>query len=338
VVERHWGVAPGTIGAMPGLSALEMFEAAARGEIRALWIVCTNPAASMPDLDLVEKALRQAELVVVQDAYHPTETSTFADVLLPAAQWPEKDGVMTSSERRLTYLPKLVAPPGAAWPDTEIFVRFAAEMGWKASFPSARTEEIFDELAALTAGTPCDYSGVSHARLRAQGPLQWPVPRADHPGTSRLYTDARFPTLDGRARFFAVEHRGPAETPDATFPLTLTTGRVRDHWHTLTRTGNAPALRRRTPEPLLELHPRDARATGVVDGDFVEITSRRGKAVAQCRVTETIRAGTCFLPFHWGRRFGFWKSANNLTLSVRDPRSFQPELKACAVRLRRVPS
>jgi anaerobic selenocysteine-containing dehydrogenase len=337
VVEAHWGVAPGTIRARPGLSALEMFEAAARGDVRALWIVCTNPAASMPDLDLVEKALRQTELVIVQDAYHPTETSVFADVLLPAAQWPEKDGVMTSSERRLTYLPKLIAPPGEALPDAEIFTRFAAEMGWKASFPSARSEELFAELASLTAGTPCDYSGASHARLRVEGPLQWPVPRGDHPGTERLYTDGRFPNADARARFVAVEHRGPVEEPDAAFPLTLTTGRVRDHWHTLTRTGKAPALRTRTPEPLLELHPRDARAAGVADGDFVEITSRRGKAVAQCRVTETIRAGTCFLPFHWGRRLGFWKSANNLTLSARDPLSFQPELKACAVRLRRLP-
>lgn len=337
VVERHWGVAPGTIAPRPGRSALEIFEGAAGGVIRALWIVCTNPAASMPDLDLVEKALRQAELVVVQDAYHPTETSAFADVLLPAAQWPEKDGVMTNSERRLTLLPKLVDPPGEALPDAEIFTRFAAEMGWKASFASARAAEIFDEFAALTTGTPCDYSGVSHARLAAAGPLQWPVPRMDHPGTDRLYTDGRFPTPDGRARFVAVEHAGPVEIADATFPLVLTTGRVRDHWHTLTRTGKAPALLARTPEPILELHPRDARAAGVADGDFVEVTSRRGKAVAQCRVTETIRAGTCFLPFHWGRRLGFWKSANNLTLSARDPLSAQPELKACAVRLRRIP-
>ena len=127
------------------------------------------------------------------------------------------------------------------------------------------------------------------------------------------------------------------EPPDANFPLTLTTGRVRDHWHTLTRTGKAPALMSRTPEPLLELHSKDARAAGIATGDFVEITSRRGKAVAQAVVADTIRAGTCFLPFHWGRRFGFWKSANNLTISARDPHSAQPELKACAVRLRRLP-
>jgi len=291
----------------------------------------------MPDLDMIEKALRQAELVVVQDAYHPTETTRFADVLLPAAQWPEKDGVMTNSERRLSYLPKLVEPPGEALPDAEIFVRFAGEMGWKAAFPYESAAEIFDEFAALTVGTPCDYSGVSHARLRDQGPLQWPVPSATHPGTERLYGDGRFPTPDGRARFILVEHAEPLEPADAQFPLVLTTGRVRDHWHTLTRTGKAPALLRRTPEPVLEVNTRDARALELQDGDFVEVTSRRGKAIAQCRVSDTIRAGTCFLPFHWGRAFGFYKSANNLTLSGRDPLSQQPELKACAVRLRRLP-
>ncbi len=335
-VEAHWGVPPGTIPTRPGRSALEIFEGLAAGEVRAVWIMCTNPAASLPDLDTVERALHQADLVVVQDAYHPTETTRFADVLLPAAQWPEKDGVMTSSERRLTYLPKLVQPPGEARPDAEILVRFAREMGFKAAFAYESAAEIFDELAALTAGTPCDYSGVSHRRLRAEGPLQWPVPAATHPGTARLYTDGVFPTPDGRARFVAVEHVEPLEPVDARYPLVLTTGRVRDHWHTLTRTGKAPALVRRTPEPVLEVNTRDAYPLGLQDGDFVEVTSRRGKAVAQCRVSDTIRAGTCFLPFHWGRALGFYKSANNLTLSGRDPLSRQPELKACAVRLRRL--
>jgi anaerobic selenocysteine-containing dehydrogenase len=336
-VERHWGVAPGTIGARPGRAALEIFEGLAAGDVRAVWIIATNPAASMPDLDLVEKALRQAELVIVQDAYHPTETTRFADVLLPAAQWPEKDGVMTSSERRLTYLPKLVEPPGEALPDVVIVARLAAELGFKAGFDHASTREVFAEFVALTAGRPCDYSGASHERLVAEGPLQWPLPATTHPGTERLYADGHFPTPDGRARFVAVDHEEPLEPIDARFPLVLTTGRVRDHWHTLTRTGKAPALRARTPEPVLEVSMRDARAIGLQDGDFAEITSRRGKAVAQCRVSDTIRAGACFLPFHWGRDFGFYKSANNLTLSGRDPISHQPELKACAVRLRRLP-
>ena len=334
VVERHWGVPAGRIGSAPGRSALEVFEGLLDGSVRAVWILCTNPAASMPDLDLVEKALRQAELVIVQDAYHPTETTRFADVLLPAAQWPEKEGVMTSSERRLTYLPKLVEPPGEALPDAVIVTRVARELGYKEAFAYESAAQIFDEFAALTAGTVCDYSGVSHERLRTEGPLQWPVPALTHPGTPRLYTDLHFPTEDGRARLIPAEHDPPVEVPDASYPLTLTTGRVRDHWHTLTRTGKSPALAARTREPLLEVNLRDAQRAGILDGDFVEITSRRGKAVAQARVSETILQGTCFLPFHWGRQWGFYKAANNLTLSARDPRSKQPELKACAVRIR----
>ena len=335
-VERHWGLPVGRLSSSPGRGALEIFEGLASGEVRAVWIICTNPAASMPDLDLVEKALRQADLVIVQDAYHPTETTRFADLVLPAAQWPEKDGVMTSGERRLTYLPKLVDPPGEALPDTEILMRFADEMGWKEAFSYASASEIFDEFAVLTAGRVCDYAGVSHNRLRQEGPLQWPIPTGDHPGTARLYADGRFPTADGRARLVPVEHAETLEPTDERFPLVLTTGRVRDHWHTRTRTANAPALAGRTPEPILEVNLGDARRAGVQDGDFVEITSRRGKAVAQCRVSAAIREGTCFLPFHWGRQAGFYKSANNLTLGGRDPVSRQPELKACAVRLRRV--
>ena len=335
-VERHWEVAPGAIAPRPGRAALEIFEGLATGDVRAVWIVCTNPAASMPDTDVVERALRQAELVIVQDAYHPTETTAFADVLLPAAQWPEKDGVMTSSERRLTYLPKLVEPPGEALPDAEIFTRVAGLMGWKRAFAYGGAADIFDEYAALTRGQPCDCSGVSHGRLRVDGPLQWPVPHATHPGTERLYTDGRFPTASGRARFVAVRPVEPAEPPDGAFPLTLSTGRVRDHWHTLTRTGQAPALRSRTPEPIAEINTADAQRASIQDGDFVEVTSRRGKVIAQCRVTSAIREGVCFLPFHWGRRLGFYKSANNLTLGTRDPLSRQPELKACAVRVRRL--
>src|SRR5438309_11166240 len=212
-VEKHWGVEPGTIQPQPGRAALEIFEGLTTGEVRAVWILCTDPAASLPDTDLVERALRQADLVIVQDAYHPTETTRFADVLLPAAQWPEKDGVMTNSERRLTYLPRLVPPPGEALPDAEIVTRVAAAMGFKASFAYEGAAEIFDEFAALTAGRPCDYSGLSHARLRA-GPRQWPAPAAGHPGTPRLYTDGVFPTADGRARFVPVAHGEPAEPPD----------------------------------------------------------------------------------------------------------------------------
>ncbi|HWP24604.1 MAG TPA: molybdopterin oxidoreductase family protein, partial [Candidatus Binatia bacterium] len=335
-VERHWGVPLGSISPQPGLAALEQFEALAEGKLKAIWILCTNPAVSAPDLDWIEKALRQAELVVVQDAYHPTATGRFAHVLLPAAQWSEKEGVMTNSERRLTYMPKLVEPPGEALPDWKIITRFAAALGYGAQFMYESAEEIFAEFAELTAGTLCDVSGVSYARLKNCGPIQWPCSGRESEGKARLYTDGRFPTEDGKAMLIAVEHAPPVEGPDEDYPLLLTTGRVKHHWHTMTRTGKNAALRRSAPEPVLEISRADARRYGIRDADFVEVISRRGKVMAQSRVTDEIAAGTCFLPFHWGRDQGFFKAANNLTLSARDPLSRQPELKACAVRVRKV--
>jgi anaerobic selenocysteine-containing dehydrogenase len=178
-------------------------------------------------------------------------------------------------------------------------------------------------------------SGLSHARLSTEGPRQWPCPAPEHPGTERLYTDRRFAHADGYARLIPVEHAEPVETPDGAYPLRLTTGRVRDRWHTLTRTAKSPALVARTPEPYLEISPRDAACAGLADGDFADIVSRRDVSVARCRVTPTIKDGTCFLPFHWGHESGPDKSANNLTLDARAPLSHQPELKAAAVRVRR---
>lgn len=335
-VEKHWGVPSGRIAAAPGLAALEQFEALATGKVKAIWILCTNPAASAPEIDLIEKALRQAELVVVQDAYHPTATSRLAHVILPAAQWSEKEGVMTNSERRLTYMPNLAEPPGEALPDWQIISRFAAAYGWGEAFAYRSAAQVFEEFAALTEGTLCDVSGVSHERLSIEGPLQWPCPKSRPEGTARLYEDGRFATDDGKAQLIAVEHRDPVERPDDDYPLTLTTGRSKYHWHTMTRTGHNQALRRSAPDPVLELNRGDARRYGIHDADFVEIISRRGKVIAQARVTEEIVAGTCFLPFHWGRDQGFFKAANNLTINARDPVSRQPELKACAVRLRRL--
>jgi ferredoxin-nitrate reductase len=334
-VAAHWGIPPEHLSAEPGYSAVELFQALAEGKVKAVWIMCTNPAVSMPDLDVVEKALRQAELVVVQDAYHPTDTTRFADVLLPAAQWPEKEGVMTNSERTLTYLPPLVQPPGEALPDWQIVTQFAREMGWQEAFPFERAEEVFEEFKQLTKGRPMDITGVTYARLK-RGPVQWPCPAWDHPGTPRLYPDRRFHTPNGRARFIPVEHADPIERPCREFPLVLTTGRVKNQWHTMTRTGKVENLLKGCREPFVELHPQDARRYGVHDGDFVELTSRRGKLVAQARVTVTIAAGACFVPFHWGRSMGFYKCANNLTLNAYDPVSKEPELKAAAVRVKKL--
>jgi formate dehydrogenase alpha subunit len=334
-VEHHWGVPLGSIAPAPGLAALEQFEALVEGKVKAIWILCTNPAASVPNTDVIEKALRQAELVVVQDAYHPTATSKFAHVLLPAAQWSEKEGVMTNSERRMTYMPQLVEPPGEALPDWQIIARFATAMGYGDGFAYQSAKDIFVEYAALTKNRVCDCSGMSYRKLQAS-PLQWPYPKTRRTPVVSLYTDGVFPTADGRAHLIPVEHCEPAEMPDGAYPLVLTTGRSKYHWHTMTRTGKNPALRKSAPEPILDLHRADARLYGIQDADFVEVVSRRGKVMAQCRVTEEITRGTCFLPFHWGRDQGFFKAANNLTTSARDPVSRQPELKACAVRLRKV--
>ena len=334
-VERAWGLPFGSIGSEPGLPALEQFEALAAGKLKAIWILCTNPAASAPDTDLIEKALRQAELVVVQDAYHPTATSRLAHVVLPAAQWSEKEGVMTNSERRMTYMPKLANPPGEALPDWQIIGLFAQAMGFGASFAYRSAKEIFAEYAALTAQTGCDCSGMSYQKLK-KSPLQWPYPKIHRKSTERLFADGKFPTADGKANLLAVEHAEPVEQLDDAFPLVLTTGRSKYHWHTMTRTGKNQALKKSAPDPILDLHRADARRHGISDADFVEITSRRGKVMVQCRVTEEIKQGTCFLPFHWGREDGFFKAANNLTISARDPVSRQPELKACAVRVRKI--
>ena len=335
-VERFWGVPRGRIAAEPGLPALEQFEALARGKVKAVWILCTNPAASAPDTDTIEKALRQAELVVVQDAYHPTATTRFAHVILPAAQWSEKEGVMTNSERRITYMPKLVEPPGEALPDWKIIALAAGALGFGPHFMYESAEDIFVEFAALTAGTLCDISGASYNRLQREGPLQWPCANSRDPGKARLYEDRRFPAADGKASLIAVEHAPPVERPDDDYPLILTTGRIKQHWHTMTRTGKNAALRRKAPDPILEINRADARRYQIQDADFVEVISRRGKVMAQARVTDEIMLGTCFLPFHWGRDQGFFKAANNLTISARDPLSRQPELKACAVRVRKV--
>lgn len=335
-VARLWGVPSENISSQPGYSALDLFEAVAERKVKAVWILCTNPLVSAPDIDFIEKALRQAELVVVQDAYHPTGTTQLAHVLLPAAQWSEKEGVMTNSERRITYMPRLAEPPGEALPDWKIMTLFAREMGFEKFFRYETAAEIFAEFVRTTEGTLCDYSGASYERLKNGGPLQWPCPAPDHPGTERLYDDLHFPAPEGRANLIPVEHQEPFERPDEQYPLVLTTGRVKNQWHTMTRTGKAESLKKSCPDPFLEMNPADARRFAIRDADFVEVISRRGKAVVQVRVTAEIKAGSCFMPFHWGRQFGFYKAANNLTIAARDPVSRQPELKACAVAVKRV--
>jgi ferredoxin-nitrate reductase len=343
-MERFWACPP--LSPEPGLRAVELFDALAEGRVKAVWIVATNPIVSLPDGARAREALERAELVVVQDAFHPTETSALAHAVLPAAAWPEKSGAMTNSERRVGLVRAALAPPGDALPDWRIFARLAAELGHGEHFAWEREADVFDEFAACTAGRPCDITGLSHERLLREGGIQWPCPvstagpadAAD--GTERLYADRRFHTPDGRARFAATPHAEPIEKPTLDFPLVLTTGRVADHWHTMTRTGKSLVLTTAAGEPALELNPADARESGVGDGDRARLVSARGSAILRIRISDAVPRGLAFAPMHWGALHAPPGSGvvNLITHGAADPTSGQPELKAAAVRVERVES
>jgi len=338
-IEDHWGVARGRISPNPGLPAVELFEALESGRVKAVWIMATNPLVSLPDAQRARAALERAELVVVSDPHHPTETSALAHAVLPAAAWPEKEGTMTSSERRIGLVRRALAPPGEARADWEIVAGLARHLGFGEDFAWPDSAAVFDEFAACTAGRPCDLSGVSHARLRQTGGLQWPCPAVvagePHAGTARLYDAGRFPTPDGRARFAPTPHAAPAETPDDEFPLLLTTGRVADQWHTMTRTGHSPSLRASAGAPVLSCHSLDALAAGLDDGALARIVSRRGELRLAVACDDTLPRGVAFAPFHWGAMNAAAGAGalNALTIGAVDPTSKQPELKALAVRL-----
>jgi ferredoxin-nitrate reductase len=334
--EDYWRRPAGSISPKPGLTAVEMFRALEKGQLKAIWIAGTNPAVSLPDLHQVRRGLARARLVVVQDAYHPTETSRLADVLLPAAQWGEKEWTSTNSERTVSHSPRLFDPPGEALPDWEILARFAARLGYENGFSFASAAEVWDEFIGLTAGRPCDMAGATSARLRSQSSLQWPCPTPDHPGSKRRYVDKHFPTPDGRAHFLARDHREPRELPDHEFPLVLTTGRLYAHWHTLTRTAKADKLVRREPAPFVEVHPEDAARFRLREGDLAQLSSRRGTIQLPVRLSDGVSPGMVFVPFHWGDLFGEGNAANYLTISAIGRVAKQPELKFCAVALERV--
>jgi len=330
-----WGV--DSVPAKPGKTAVEMFEAIGRGEIKAVWIACTNPAQSMPDANAVRRALERAEFVVVQEAFRSAETCDYADVLLPAASWAEKEGTVTNSERRISRVRAAVPPPGEARPDWRIAVDFAVRLqsllNKKISFNYKSPEEIFDEHRESTRGRDLDISGLSYAVLERDGPQQWPYPEGARGGRSRLYEDGVFPTPSGRARFIATEYQPPAEEPDTAFPLRLTTGRLRDQWHSMTRTGRVARLFGHSPEPEIVLNAATLENCGVQNHALARVTSRRGAAVMKVRASGDMRPGDAFVAMHWGARFTSGNGTNTLTVGAMDPHSKQPELKHAAVRV-----
>ncbi len=336
VVEQFWGVPAGQISANIGRNALEMIRDLEQGEVKFLWIAATNPAVSLPDLERTKAALKRSPFTVYQEAYYPTETAAYAHVLLPATQWSEKTGTMTNSERRITLCNGFRFPQGEARDDWAIFAEVGRRLGFEEQFSFANSAEVFAEYAKLTRDRLCEVTGVSHARLKSEGPLQWPCPDSGklNPGEpARLYTDKKFSTPDKRARFAAYHSRGLAEPPDEQYPYVLTNGRLYGHWHTQTRTGRIDKIHKMHPQPFIEIHPRDAKMLGIQDQDWVEVRSRRGFARFRSTITQAISPGTVFVPMHWGALWADNAEANALTHPQACPESGQPELKACAVQL-----
>lgn len=334
-VEKYWRLGAGSICPRPGLTAVEMFRALERGSLKAIWIAGTNPLFSMPDLHQARRALDRAELVVVQDAFHPTETTNAADILLPVASWAEREWISTNSERMVAYSEKLVEPLGDAIPDWEILCRVARKMGFE-GFEFESAAAVWDEWIGLTKDRLCDMTGMPHWRLASEKNLQWPCPSIHHPGTKRLYLDRRFPTENGRARFQPREDREPKEPTDHEFPLALTTGRVYSHWHSMTRTGKARKLMLREPEAFVQVHPSVAEPLGIADGDFVQLSSRRGTVRMRVRLCDRVPPDVVFAPMHWGDLYSDGNGINYLTLSAIGRIAKQPELKHCAVAMEKV--
>jgi assimilatory nitrate reductase catalytic subunit len=346
-VAKLWGLPD--VPAKPGKTAIEMFQAAADGEIKVLWIACTNPAQSMPDQRTVRKALERAELVVVQEAFATAETCAFADILLPATTWGEKEGTVTNSERRITRVHAAVAPSGEAQHDWRIALALAKELGHHEVFKSrAQTmnfnhvtpEAIWNEHRESTRGRDLDITGLSYAQLD-QHPEQWPMPQGASSGLKRLYADGRFPTPTGKAKFLALDYVPVAEPSESRFPFSLNTGRLRDQWHGMTRTGTIAKLFGHVPEPCVQLHPQDMQALNLKNGDLVHLTSKRGTLLAPAQASDELLPQQAFMAMHWGPGFISGRDhqgkalsgVNAITNSAYCPTSKQPELKHAAVKV-----
>ncbi|QQE64511.1 nitrate reductase catalytic subunit [Leptolyngbya sp. BL0902] len=341
-VEQFWGLPEGQISPTRGLTIGEMIPALEHDQVGLLWIAATNPAVSLPDLNRTKAALQRSPFTVYQDAYYPTETAAYAHLLLPAAQWGEKTGTMTNSERTVTLCQAFRPPVGEARADWEVFAEVGRRLGFADQFQFATSADVHREFVQITQGRLCDMTGISHEQL-ATSPIQWPCPTQETADTAadtapdkhnkRLYTDHHFAYPDGRARFMPYHEKGLAEPADDRYPFVLTTGRLYGHWHTQTRTGRIAKIQKMHPQPFLEMHPRDAERLQLADQDWVEVRSARGTARLPVLVTKNIRPGTLFVPMHWGSLWAEDAECNALTHPEACPISLQPELKACAVQV-----
>jgi assimilatory nitrate reductase catalytic subunit len=340
IVRTFWN-AP-TIADKPGLKAVDLFRAVAEGRIKALWIMATNPVVSMPEADRVRAAIAACPFVVVSDVNRHTDTTAFAHVLLPAAAWGEKDGTVTNSERRISRQRSFLPLPGEARADWWQMTEVAKRMGFGAAFAYTSPAQIFDEHARLTGianqGTrDLDISGtagLSRAAYDALAPFQWPQAAGQPPGTTRFFADGGFYTPDARARFVATPFRSLAQRPTSRAPLTLNTGRIRDQWHTMTRTSKSPRLMGAAPEPFVEIHPSDAAACSVEHGALAEVASPIGTIICRAVVTDRQCPGSLFAPMHWTSQLANRARVGTLIAAFTDPVSGQPELKGMSVSIR----
>ncbi|MDP3737423.1 MAG: molybdopterin-dependent oxidoreductase [Hyphomonadaceae bacterium] len=335
-VRRFWsspGIAP-----KPGLKAVDMFDAIHDGRIKAVWIMATNPAVSLPNSTRIREALAKCPLVIVSDCVAETDTMAFAHVRLPALAWSEKDGTVTNSERCISRQRAVFPAPGEARADWSIIAGVGSRMGHADAFSWRNSADVFREYARLTAYENNDrllnlssLVGMTEEDYDQFAPAQWPL--RTRAGTPRLFTDSAFPTPEGRAQMVVVRPKGPAEPLSLRYPLSLNTGRIRDQWHTMTRTALSPTLLRHIPEPFVEIHPQDAASSGVVDGCLTCVETARGEAIALARITDRQRRGSIFMPMHWTDTFAPSGRANATVSGPVDPTSGQPEFKHTPARI-----
>jgi assimilatory nitrate reductase catalytic subunit len=343
-VAALWGVAD--VPSKPGKTAVEMFQAAADGEIKALWIACTNPAQSMPDQATVRRALERCELIIVQEAFATTETCHYADLLLPATTWGEKDGTVTNSERRISRVLPAVPAPGETRHDWSIAVDFAQRLAVQLNgvrshlfdYPTAET--VWNEHRESTRGRDLDITGLSYTKIE-QAPQQWPFKQGDTEGKARLYEDGIFPTADGKANFVNTVYKPTSEQRESRYPFSLNTGRLRDQWHGMSRTGTLGRLFGHVAEPSVQMNRQDMTRRLLSEGDLVHVTSKRGSIMLPVQASDEIGMSQAFIAMHWGSEFLSGRSStgerlagiNAITTSAYCPSSKQPELKHAAVKI-----
>ncbi len=353
-IAEIWGV--DKVPEKPGKTAVEMFDALKTGEIKAIWIACTNPAHSMPDLNNVLAALENAELVVVQDAFNNTDTCQYADVLLPASTWGEKEGTVTNSERRITRVNPAIPPPAESKHDWAIMVDFAQRLEKRLAksahlFDYTNTEQIFNEHRKTTRGRDCDITGLSYDLLEKQGPQQWPfttstLARLQHNAgeegqsfalnNARLYADGIFQTHDGRAQFINAIYKGTADKTDARYPLHLLSGRLRDQWHGMSRTGRAAQLFNHVESASINMAQDDMTRRELKNNDMVKVSNKRGSIVLPVLMSNEVQPAQTFIAMHWGSQFMHGLGVNALMPPNVDKTSKQPELKHTAIKIEKL--